>query len=178
MDLSWEDGVPTKANMCESPAFWDHDDLCRSYIMNRAHGLVISFPILVARILSVNTMRIQRGQYFCQKCKRSYRTSESLVEHYRGSPHHPNCKNCGRGFYDDYVCAQVDISISVIYWDSANDNLLSSIFEMITRALIVLELNAESLKSWRRNFENITPVLLITRSVSYVTKVSTTLALF
>ncbi|KAJ7585693.1 hypothetical protein C8J56DRAFT_892389 [Mycena floridula] len=32
--------------------------------------------------------------------RRPFRTLEALEEHYRGSPGHPNCKECGRGFVD------------------------------------------------------------------------------
>ncbi|KAK0185539.1 hypothetical protein F5146DRAFT_937192, partial [Armillaria mellea] len=34
----------------------------------------------------------------CVECSRSFRTQVSLDEHYRGSPNHPNCRVCGRGF--------------------------------------------------------------------------------
>ncbi|PBK59526.1 hypothetical protein ARMSODRAFT_899222, partial [Armillaria solidipes] len=34
----------------------------------------------------------------CMDCGRSFRSQVSLDEHFRGSPNHPNCTICGRGF--------------------------------------------------------------------------------
>ncbi|KAF8911753.1 hypothetical protein CPB85DRAFT_645260 [Mucidula mucida] len=46
---------------------------------------------------------LRKEHFVCSTCKpiRSFATAESLKEHYRGSPHHPNCSECGIGFQDD-----------------------------------------------------------------------------
>ena len=36
----------------------------------------------------------------CERCARSYKQSFALEDHYRGSPVHPNCGHCGKGFKD------------------------------------------------------------------------------
>lgn len=45
--------------------------------------------------------------FHCLTCERFYQTSTSLVEHYRGSPNHPNCPTCGQGFLDKMACFEV-----------------------------------------------------------------------
>ena len=45
--------------------------------------------------------------YDCTVCNRSYHAPFALEDHYRGSPAHPNCGRCGRGFRDAPACEEV-----------------------------------------------------------------------
>src|SRR5882757_2150394 len=45
--------------------------------------------------------------YDCTLCNRSYHAPFALEDHYRGSPAHPNCGRCGRGFKDAPACEEV-----------------------------------------------------------------------
>lgn len=45
--------------------------------------------------------------YDCTVCNRSYHAPFALEDHYRGSPAHPNCGRCGRGFKDAPACEEV-----------------------------------------------------------------------
>ena len=45
--------------------------------------------------------------YDCTLCNRSYHAPFALEDHYRGSPAHPNCGRCGRGFRDAPACEEV-----------------------------------------------------------------------
>ncbi|KAJ7581237.1 hypothetical protein C8J56DRAFT_959455 [Mycena floridula] len=42
----------------------------------------------------------------CSKCQRRFASAQGLKEHYRGSPHHPNCPFCGLGFQDTKECLE------------------------------------------------------------------------
>ncbi|KAK0506728.1 hypothetical protein EDD18DRAFT_1325873 [Armillaria luteobubalina] len=42
--------------------------------------------------------------FSCEACEREFKSQTSLDEHYRGSPNHPNCFVCGRGFKNMDLC--------------------------------------------------------------------------
>ncbi len=67
-------------------------------------SVLLSFciPDIPAYIVDV-VKHAKKEHFVCSTCKpiRTFATAESLKEHYRGSPHHPNCSECGIGFQDD-----------------------------------------------------------------------------
>ncbi|KAF9021561.1 hypothetical protein BDZ89DRAFT_1137909 [Hymenopellis radicata] len=66
--------------------------------LHRCSLCPLSFPV------KHELLRHAKKEHFvCPTCKpiRTFATAESLKEHYRGSPHHPNCPECGAGFQND-----------------------------------------------------------------------------
>ncbi|KAF9030136.1 hypothetical protein BDZ89DRAFT_684981 [Hymenopellis radicata] len=70
----------------------------------------------------------KKEHFVCPTCKpwRTFATAESLKEHFRGSPHHPNCPECGAGFQNDKErdehlrshersCANTDCRVYKVY---------------------------------------------------------------
>lgn len=58
------------------------------------------FPLYVCSNISQHIAAKHPPTYDCDQCHKKFPSSFSLNDHYRGSPVHPNCVRCGRGFKD------------------------------------------------------------------------------
>ncbi|TFK28559.1 hypothetical protein FA15DRAFT_43299 [Coprinopsis marcescibilis] len=56
--------------------------------------------------LEAHTATKHPPTFDCETCERSYKQIFALEDHYRGSPRHPNCPRCGKGFRDEQEMEQ------------------------------------------------------------------------
>ncbi|KIK70264.1 hypothetical protein GYMLUDRAFT_80218 [Collybiopsis luxurians FD-317 M1] len=56
------------------------------------------------RSISDESSNSESTWLYCQPCQKKFEFQNNLQEHFRGSPAHPNCEVCGKGFFNKQMC--------------------------------------------------------------------------
>ncbi|KAF7323738.1 hypothetical protein MKEN_00594700 [Mycena kentingensis (nom. inval.)] len=66
---------------------------------------------------------LENHHNYCLVCNKDFDGRPSLEDHYRGKPTHPNCKKCGRGFYDETALMEHLASTHILFKCTCGEQL-------------------------------------------------------